>query len=164
VFGAGGGTSSYREVEETDVLFLWGANARENHPIFFHHVLKGVHRGARLFAVDPRRTPSAEWADAWLGLNVGSDIALANAMARELITDASGKVTAVSYIDKTDGSEKQVRCRTVVLAASGGQQGAGFRELAHLVDERFRHAVLEPGLGHVLDSKREKPPRIFPRR
>ena len=43
---------------------------------------------------------------------------LANAMARELITDATGKVTAVSYIDKTDGSEKQVRCRTVVLAAS----------------------------------------------
>jgi len=85
VFGAGGGTSFYREVEETDVLFLWGANARENHPIFFHHVLKGVHRGARLFAVDPRRTPSAEWADAWLGLNVGSDIALANAMAREII-------------------------------------------------------------------------------
>jgi predicted molibdopterin-dependent oxidoreductase YjgC len=85
VFGAGGGTSSYREVEETDVIFLWGANARDNHPIFFHHVLKGVHRGAQLFVVDPRRTASAQWADAWLGLNVGSDIALANAMAREII-------------------------------------------------------------------------------
>ncbi len=85
MFGAGGGTSSYREVEETDVLFLWGANAREAHPIFFHHVLKGVHRGARLFVVDPRRTASAQWADDWLGLNVGSDIALANAMAREII-------------------------------------------------------------------------------
>ncbi len=85
MFGAGGGTSSYREVEETDVVFLWGANARENHPIFFHHVLKGVHRGAQLFVVDPRRTASAQWADAWLGLNVGSDIALANAMAREII-------------------------------------------------------------------------------
>jgi formate dehydrogenase major subunit len=72
-------------VEETDVLFLWGANAREAHPIFFHHVLKGVHRGARLFVVDPRRTASAQWADDWLGLNVGSDIALANAMAREII-------------------------------------------------------------------------------
>ena len=85
MFGAGGGTSSYREVEETDVLFLWGANARENHPIFFHHVLKAVHRGARLYAVDPRRTTSAQWADRWLGLHVGSDIALANAMARVII-------------------------------------------------------------------------------
>ena len=85
MFGAGGGTSSYREVEETDVIFLWGANARENHPIFFHHVLKAIHRGARMFAMDPRRTSSAQWADQWLGLNVGSDIALANAMAREII-------------------------------------------------------------------------------
>ena len=85
MFGAGGGTSSYREVEETDVLFLWGANARDAHPIFFHHVLKGVYRGATLFVVDPRRTASAQWADDWLGLNVGSDIALANAMAREII-------------------------------------------------------------------------------
>ena len=85
MFGAGGGTTSYREVEETDVIFLWGANARENHPIFFHHVLKAVHRGARLFVVDPRRTASAQWADTWLGLNVGSDIAIANAMAREII-------------------------------------------------------------------------------
>jgi predicted molibdopterin-dependent oxidoreductase YjgC len=88
VFGAGGGTSSYREAEETDLIVLWGSNARETHPIFFHHLLRGVRNGARLITVDPRRTSSAEWADLWLGLDVGSDIALANAVAREII--ASG--------------------------------------------------------------------------
>ena len=67
------------------MIFLWGANARENHPIFFHHVLKGVHNGARLYAVDPRRTTTAQWADVWIGLHVGSDIALSNAMARVII-------------------------------------------------------------------------------
>jgi formate dehydrogenase major subunit len=72
-------------VEETDFIFLWGSNARETHPIFFHHVLKAVNSGARMVVVDPRRTSSAQWADAWLGLDVGSDIALANAMAREII-------------------------------------------------------------------------------
>jgi choline dehydrogenase-like flavoprotein len=41
-----------------------------------------------------------------------------NSMARELMTDGAGKVTAVSYIDKATRSEKQIRCRTVVLAAS----------------------------------------------
>ncbi|RDI74566.1 Molybdopterin oxidoreductase [Gaiella occulta] len=85
MFGAGGGTSSYREIEETDVILLWGSNARETHPIFFHHLLKGVHNGARLYVIDPRRTSSAQWADRWLGLDVGSDIALSNAMAREII-------------------------------------------------------------------------------
>jgi formate dehydrogenase major subunit len=72
-------------MEETDVILLWGSNARETHPIFFHHLLKGLHNGARLYAIDPRRTSSARWADAWLGLDVGSDIALANAVGREII-------------------------------------------------------------------------------
>ena len=85
MFGAGGGTSSYREVEETDVILLWGSNARETHPIFFHHVLKAVRRGARLYVIDPRRTASAAWADGWLPLHVGSDIALANGVARVIL-------------------------------------------------------------------------------
>jgi formate dehydrogenase major subunit len=85
VFGAGGGTSSYEEIDNTDLIVLWGSNARETHPIFFHHVLKGIRKGARLYVVDPRRTTSAEWADVWLGIDVGSDIALSNTMAREII-------------------------------------------------------------------------------
>ncbi len=86
MFGAGGGTSSYEEVEDADVVFLWGSNAREAHPIWFHHLLKGIrHHGTRLYVMDPRRTASAQWADQWVGLRVGSDIALANAMAREII-------------------------------------------------------------------------------
>jgi len=85
VFGAGGGTSSYEEIETTDLIILWGSNARSAHPIFFHHLLKGVRNGAKMYAVDPRRTESAQWADTWLGIDVGSDIALANAVAREII-------------------------------------------------------------------------------
>jgi predicted molibdopterin-dependent oxidoreductase YjgC len=64
---------------------LWGSNARETHPIFFHHVLQGLKSGTRMYSVDPRRTSTAQWADAWLGLDVGTDIALANAIGREII-------------------------------------------------------------------------------
>jgi predicted molibdopterin-dependent oxidoreductase YjgC len=85
VFGAGGSTSSYEEAENTDVVFLWGSNAREAHPIWFHHLLKGIRKGTRLYVMDPRRTTSAQWADVWMGLNVGSDVALSNTMAREII-------------------------------------------------------------------------------
>jgi formate dehydrogenase major subunit len=85
VFGAGGGTSSYEETRAADLIVLWGSNAREAHPIFFHHVLKAVNNGARLYVVDPRRTASARWADLWLGLDVGTDIPLSNGIAREII-------------------------------------------------------------------------------
>lgn len=84
-FGAGGGTSSYAEAEAADVIIMWGSNARNAHPIFFHHVLTAVNNGARLFVVDPRRSETARFADRWLGLEVGTDIALSNTIAREII-------------------------------------------------------------------------------
>src|SRR5712692_1956937 len=87
---------------------LWGSNARETHPIFFHHVLKAVRNGARLTVVDPRRTSSAQWADVWLGLDVGSDIALANAMAREIIV--SGLTHEWFIENSTSGFEAYKNC------------------------------------------------------
>ncbi len=108
MFGAGGGTSSYREAEDTDLVLLWGSNARETHPIFFHHLLRGARKGGRLVAIDPRRTSTAEWADLWLGIDVGSDIALANAMAREIIhSDLADK----EFIERaTTGFDEYVEC------------------------------------------------------
>ncbi len=61
---------------------------------------------------------AASYVQIFPAMRTGKVQVIANAMARELVTDDTGKVTAVSYVDKTDGSEKQVRCRTVVLAAS----------------------------------------------
>ncbi|MCC7237870.1 MAG: GMC family oxidoreductase [Bryobacterales bacterium] len=51
-------------------------------------------------------------------LKTGNVRIIANAMAREVITGPSGKVTAVSYVDKATRTERQIRCRAVVLAAS----------------------------------------------
>ena len=96
-WGAGGGTSSYEEIETTDLIVLWGSNAREAHPIFFHHLMKGVRNGARMYAVDPRRTSSAAWADVWMGIDVGSDIALANAIGREIIESGLTNVEFISH-------------------------------------------------------------------
>jgi len=105
----GGGTSSYQEIEETDCILLWGSNARETHPIFFHHLLKGLKHGARMFAIDPRRTPSAQWANVWVGLDVGTDIALANAVGREIIS--AGLVNREFVANATDSYEEY--CRSV---------------------------------------------------
>lgn len=133
MFGAGGGTSSYREVEETDVIILWGSNARETHPIFFHHVLKAVRRGARLYVVDPRRTDSAQWADGWLGLNVGTDIPLANAIAREIIHSGLANTTFIER-GTSDFAEFAASVEPWTLEAAELETGVpaeAIRELAH---------------------------------
>ncbi len=133
MFGAGGCTSSYREFEETDVILLWGSNARETHPIIFHHLLKGVRNGARLFAMDPRRTSSAEWADLWLGLDVGTDIVMANAMGREIIAaglaneEFIGRATS-GYEDYRAGVESYTLERA---ERETGVPAAAIREAAH---------------------------------
>ncbi len=120
-------------MEETDLIVLWGSNARETHPIFFHHVLRGVHNGANLYAVDPRRTSSAAWADAWLGLDVGSDIALANAIGREII--AAGLHNEEFIRRATTGFEAyRARVDGYTLAYAERETGvpaAIIRELAH---------------------------------
>ncbi|GAA2205626.1 molybdopterin-dependent oxidoreductase [Nonomuraea monospora] len=133
VFGSGGGTSSYQEVEETDVIVMWGSAARNAHPIFFQHVLKGIHNGARMFAVDPRRTGTAQWADLWLGLNVGTDIPLAHAVAREII---HAGLHNTAFIERaTAGFEEfkeSVEPWTLAVAEQvTGVPAEAIRELAH---------------------------------
>src|SRR5204863_5822827 len=71
-------------------------------------LLRGVRNGARLIAVDPRRTSSAEWADVWMGIDVGSDIALANAMAREIIHN--DRIDGEFIARSTTGYDDFARC------------------------------------------------------
>src|SRR5581483_10600582 len=134
VLGAGGGTSSYEELREhADLIVLWGSNAREAHPIFFHHLLKAVHRGAKLIVVDPRRTASAQWADLWLGLDVGTDIALANAVAREII--AAGLVNE-EFVARATLNYDELRAAVEPWTLEQAERVTGvpahaIRELAH---------------------------------
>ncbi len=133
MFGAGGGTSAYQEIEETDLIILWGSNARETHPIFFHHLLKGKQAGARMYAIDPRRTSSVAWADVWLGLEVGSDVALANAIGREII--AAGLCNA-TFIERATTGFEAYRDAVESYTLERGEELTGvkagvIRELAH---------------------------------
>ncbi|MFE9509341.1 molybdopterin oxidoreductase family protein [Streptomyces sp. NPDC006643] len=132
-FGSGGGTSSYGEVEHTDLIVMWGSNARFAHPIFFQHVLKGIRNGARMYAVDPRRTSTAEWAESWLGLNVGTDIPLAHAVGREIIH--AGLHNKAFIEQATTGFEEyaaEVEPWTLTVAEKvTGVPAAAIRDLAH---------------------------------
>ena len=92
-----------------------------------------MRKGARLYAIDPRRTSSAAWADVWLGLDVGSDIALANAIGREII---AADLCNHAFIDRaTSGFEayrRSVEPYTLDHAARiTGIPAETIRELAH---------------------------------
>ncbi len=54
-------------------------------------------------------------------LKTGNVDVIANAMAREVLTNADGIATGISYVDKNDLQEYQVNAKIVVLAASAGE-------------------------------------------
>ena len=143
MFGAGGGTSSYEEVRTADLIVLWGSNAREAHPIFFHHVLKGVRHGAKLVVVDPRRTPSAQWADLWLGLDVGTDIPLANAVAREIMHSG---LANMEFIERATSGYDEFRASVEPWTLDAAERVTGvpadaIHELAHAVANAGRAQI-----------------------
>ena len=86
-----------------------------------------------MWAVDPRRTTSARFADMWLGLNVGTDIALANGVAREII---SADLVNTEFVENaTEGYEDlaaHVESWTLERTAEvTGVPAEAIRDLAH---------------------------------
>ena len=86
-----------------------------------------------MVAVDPRRTSSAQWANLWLGLDVGSDVALANTVAREIIVAGLENRRFIEHA--TVGFEEYRRSVEPFTLERGeqltGVPGAAIRELAH---------------------------------
>jgi len=83
--------------------------------------------------IDPRRTSSAKWANLWLGLDVGSDISLANAVGREII--AAGLANEKFIGHATSGFEAykaHVEKYTLERAErETGVPAAAIRKMAH---------------------------------
>src|SRR5258708_29903522 len=86
-----------------------------------------------MYAVDPRRTSSAQWAAGHLPLQVGSDIGLANAVAREIL--ASGLENRSFIENATSGFDafvQNVEPWTLDRAEKvTGVPAALIREMAH---------------------------------
>lgn len=89
-----------------------------------------MRNGAKLHVIDPRRTSSAQWADVWLGLDVGSDISLANAMGREIIV--SGLANEAFIKHSTGGFEAYRACvEKYTLARAERETGVPAEVIRH---------------------------------
>jgi len=86
-----------------------------------------------MYCVDPRRTSSAKFADAWLGIDVGSDIALANTIGCEII--AAGLTNDEFIAHSTVGFEAyraNVEAYTLAVGAKlTGVPADIIKEMAH---------------------------------
>lgn len=78
-------TNSIEEILDTDAMFVIGSNTTENHPIIGTYMKRAKKNGAKLIVADPRRIELAEYADVFLQLEPGTNIALLNGMMNVII-------------------------------------------------------------------------------
>lgn len=78
-------TNSIQEILDTDAMFVIGSNTTENHPVIGSIMKQALKRGAKLIVADPRRIELAEYADVFLQLKPGTNIALLNGMMNVII-------------------------------------------------------------------------------
>ncbi|MGQ3904750.1 formate dehydrogenase subunit alpha [Mixta calida] len=85
--GNGAMSNSITEMENSDLLFIFGYNPAESHPIVANWILLAKQKGAKIIVCDPRRSESACFADLHLPLKNGSNIALLNAIGQVIIEE-----------------------------------------------------------------------------
>jgi formate dehydrogenase alpha subunit len=85
--GAGAATNSLAQMPEIDLLFLFGSNPTEAHPIVSLYLKKAMNNGAKLIVSDPRKTWMAQRADVWMNLKPGSNIALLNGLINVILSN-----------------------------------------------------------------------------
>lgn len=86
-FGTDGQPGSYTDVEHSDALFAFGHNVAETQTVLWARMLDRLH-GANppaLVCVDPRRTAVARHATVHLAVRPGTNVALVNGLAQQLI-------------------------------------------------------------------------------
>ena len=85
--GSDGPPTSYEDIDIADVVLIVGSNMAEAHPVLFDRLKARKRRdpAMTIIVVDPRRTPTAEFADIHIQLAPGSDIALLNSLGSCLI-------------------------------------------------------------------------------
>jgi assimilatory nitrate reductase catalytic subunit len=92
------------DIPQATTILLAGANIAETLPPLMQYFEAQRTRGGSVIVVDPRRTPTAEWADRHLAIRPGTDAALANGLLHLLIRD--GLVDAAYIRDRTEGFEQ----------------------------------------------------------
>lgn len=103
IFGSGAMTNSIREIEGMEVIFIVGSNTKESHPVIANRMIKAFRRGAKIIVADPRRVPMVKFAEVFMKMKPGTDIALLNGIANVIVKEGMSNEEFIK--GKTEGFE-----------------------------------------------------------
>jgi len=112
--GADAPPCTYEDLERADLHVLSGYNLSESKPVLYRRLIEARSAtAARLLVVDPRNTALAARADLHLRIRPGRDVALHNAIARELIRRGCVPPAARAQIEDLDALTRVVEPYTL---------------------------------------------------
>jgi formate dehydrogenase alpha subunit len=103
MLGLSGGTNSFDDIERCRTLLVTGANPTEAHPVVGARMKEAVLRGANLIVIDPRRIELSRYANLFLQLEPGSNVALFSGLCHVILRD--GLADAAFLAERTEGAE-----------------------------------------------------------
>lgn len=81
------GQNEWRDMTNSDNVFIWGTNPSESNIVDFHFIMDAKDNGAKIICIDPIFTTSAAKADLYVPIRPATDGLLAIAMAQISIRD-----------------------------------------------------------------------------
>ena len=80
-------SNAITEIDHTDLVFIFGYNPADSHPIVANHILNAKRNGGKIIVCDPRKIETARIADMHIALKNGSNIALLNAIGHVIVKE-----------------------------------------------------------------------------
>jgi nitrate reductase NapA len=98
-FGLDGAVGCYEDIDNADVFVLWDDNLAETEPVLFSRMLarQRANRAVRIIHVSTRTTRTSYAADEVLLHRPHTELAIANAVAHELV---AGKLVHREFVDR----------------------------------------------------------------
>lgn len=97
-------TNSIDEIDGADCILVIGSNTTGQHAIIASKIMRARQRGAKLIVIDPRRIPLTEYADLFLQVKPGTNVALSNGLICILIE--KGLIDETFIRERTEGFEE----------------------------------------------------------
>ncbi len=94
-------TNAIPEIEDADCILVIGSNTTGQHPMIASRIMRARQKGAKLIVIDPRKIPLTEYADLFLQIRPGTNVALLNGIIYVLIEQ--GLIDEAFISEKTEG-------------------------------------------------------------
>ncbi len=85
--GSAAVSATFKEVKNSEVIIVIGANPTENHPVAATYFKQAAKLGSKLLIMDPRGTAIKRHAWKMMQFKNGTDVAMLNAMLNVIVTE-----------------------------------------------------------------------------